>query len=167
MAKRFGRNQRRALMADVTEFRRLLDQSIAISEATLALNDSLAKETVAAKRQLAENAKTLLVLQDSPWAPAATGAEALIIPDANVREFDDTTTSDEMMMRRDARLKLHVFDLNDKIMERIGDRFRSGGDVSWRGISWRLDRLESDQDRRSIARTFTVYLTAMGKAARR
>lgn len=174
MSKRFGRSQRRKMKEELATAHRqlrLTAEGLAICNTAYR---NMRGDLVATKNQLAVNAHHLLALQQVSWAPAATGAEAFVIPEENVTSWDETTrySATEHMYERTADLSLLQFTMTEALADRLAQRYRDYRDVSWRGIAWRIVDISSGRDyggRNFISSisesTISVRLIAKGAAS--
>jgi len=166
MSKRFGRNQRRKLQERY---------SIAV-EATKNATSLLAAVTEEAKRltkQLHDTQRALIAELGSVFR-VATGEELWMIPEENVRGFRDTSDhkrADKMYeVERTADVDLIAFEMTESLADAMDGRWRHRELVSFRGIRWVIDGLESYP--RSInghiqavyGHQFTVKLRAVARS---
>ena len=130
MSKRYGRNQRRQHRE---------------REAQLQQFHSYATERYREAEQDLRLTKRALFEATGGWYGLATGKELLVIDEANVASFTDTTDGDRGRVERTARVTLKSLRVTDELVAQLQKRFRGDGAVAWRGLSWFIANLEAQR----------------------
>lgn len=173
MAKRFGRNQRRRMIAEQQESRIMLRLAVNMAQRKKIIIDGLII-------QLAETGNALNAERGSVFR-VATGEELWVIPEANVRRYTDTSEyhrhdGQQHDIQRTCDVQLIQFTQTEALMDALARRYGEQELVSFRGLRWAIQDLRADRPDRSFdvwnspsfveAMTFTVKLSAVGKAMR-
>lgn len=167
MSKRFGRNQRRHLKQLLSDASAKLAKADEVAELNRKAYSKMRVDLIGVKNQLAANAASLLAVQGCPWAPAANGAEAMLIPEENVLEFEDSTRWDQRnrVFERQASLLIPAFEMTEDLVDRLDQRYRHYRDVSWRGVAWKIHSMSVDRGNSMLGggHNVEVKLIAMGR----